>query len=380
MKDINPENRIKIGMYPYIPDSSKDGFLSLKNGLERLFLESNPGYAIEVTFTYPNTIYDPLNICTWLEDGMFNVIAIDALLLEAVDRECTLTAWKNLNTKDIHLAALTSATLNGKLLGVPHYMCSYFVFSKYPQIQEIQTFPQLVEFLDSLNTKSINIMHSNLLDNYSASATYLTSLHNSGKEIEFFLDDRNIHQDIAEKLKLFARQCSNNNINLCLDAYTDIDINNNFLNGNADSMVGFFESLSSLLMDDVQNEDIYFTNLNFGDDPSTMLMFTDVFVKTIQCDEKCEKIANMFAEFILKPEILSYITMGQDGNNVPRYVIPATFSAFKQPEVRANKFYNKVEPMIFNAASMPNAGIPEIRKDWYGSIIGLAAQEDSLNN
>lgn len=42
-------------------------------------------------------------------------------------------------------------------------------------------------------------------------------------------------------------------------------------------------------------------------------------------------------------------------------------------------FITRFESMIVNAASMPNAGIPEIRKDWYGSIIGLV-QEDSLNN
>lgn len=368
---------LNIAMYPFIPDSAEDNFDSLTHGLESKFAELYPNYNIKLDFSKVADIYDPITICNWLENNTFDIVAVDAILLGSILDNCKLGPWLNQNTEDWHQASLVSSTYNNQIYGIPHYLCSLFVFSLNEKIQQTNSIDELTKLLDSFNTPSPNMIHSGFIDSYVISSFYSIAQNQfnsnilSGQAVSSNYDEQSL-----SAIKTIFQQCEEINsdgskTNHCLTFDQKPQISR-FINGQADSMVGYFETLHSIASNNKEQTNIYFTTLNLSSQEAKPVIFTDIFIKSPNCKNDCESIANKFAEFITKPEILEYIIMSKDVDNNaahPRYVIPATKSALEQTEVKNDPYYKQVSPLIKNAMPIPNSGIPERRESLAAVIL-----------
>jgi thiamine pyridinylase len=101
------------------------------------------------------------------------------------------------------------------------------------------------------------------------------------------------------------------------------------------------------------------------------VLFVDTLVKRKDCNAQCEDAATKFALYLNLPTTQEWILMSRDSNKqaTPRYLIPATKSAFKQNLVSKDKYYKKIESEIKNGVAYPNTGLPAIRSKMRDAIL-----------
>lgn len=101
------------------------------------------------------------------------------------------------------------------------------------------------------------------------------------------------------------------------------------------------------------------------------ILFVDAFVLRRNCDAACQKVASRFAAYMNASTTHEWILMGKDKgtDTVPRYLIPATLSAFKAPAVRRDPHFQTLEKEIKGGAPYPASGLPAVRKKMRDAIL-----------
>ncbi len=113
----------------------------------------------------------------------------------------------------------------------------------------------------------------------------------------------------------------------------------------------------------------------FGDGDAA-LGFTDAFVKRATCDAQCAAAATAFARYMTDSTTFAWMLMSDDAgpNGVPRYLTPATLSAFETPRVAADPYYDIIALAALEAAAIPSFGIPAVKDTMRQELRQLIAQ------
>jgi thiamine pyridinylase len=82
------------------------------------------------------------------------------------------------------------------------------------------------------------------------------------------------------------------------------------------------------------------------------------------CGADCQSAAAKFVAFMNSDATMAYLLLGKDikNNTVPRYLLPATKSAFSIPEIAQDQTYTRFKTDIVRAVAYPNSGIEANRK------------------
>ena len=348
---------LHVALYPYIPDAASDGYRGLLARIESEFETQHPEVDVRLAPPDPTSgafyDFDSLRMMLTAEPGAggFDLVEVDAALLgELIDSQL-VRAWTTPpGRSDWHPAALQAVTIQGQSYGVPHWLCSHFMFSRERAMVEAVSAEQLATALRNA-TPSTPGMAGKFAGNWDLTALYLDAWVDTygGGSLDSVLPPAD--SSVIRSLRAVVRECRTGTSNPCLaggrfgasaEAAAEA-----FADGHVDAFIGFSEHLHAMLRRAGRDSSIKLSlaPLGAGKRP---IVFVDALVLRRGCDAVCEAAAGAFAAYLNQPETQEWITMAQDGGPraIPRYLMPATLSAYQQPSLKADRYY----PEIFSAS------------------------------
>jgi thiamine pyridinylase len=368
--DVAPNSVFKVALFPYIPDSANDKYQELLSRIEREFESKNPNIDLVLRPLNPvdDDFYDFTTLQQWLRDSPstngYHLIEIDALLLDNLVQAKLIKKWKNAtNIDDWHPSGLSAVTINDHLYGIPHLLCGHFIFSRYDSVVQARSADELIAALDTINPDIPNLA-GDLNGSWNLPSLYLDSWADThGPDDVDSAISPNLDDTAMKSFKAISQQCKVGNINPCFDEYRDPDLGAQvFVDGQVDAFLGYSERLNYIFKNGVIPE-VKLTSAPLGL-ATQPLLFVDAFVLRQDCDQQCNKAAKKFVDYINAPETHEWVLMSQDAKEkaVPRYLLPATYSAFKTPSLQQDPYYQALELEIKPGVAYPHAGLPEVRK------------------
>jgi thiamine pyridinylase len=385
-----PRFRLYVSLFSSIPDAAADDFRLLKIRIKKEFELGNPG--IELLIRDLDTRNDdaytvksdkPTRIGTWLTAPVagddpnasgVHVVEADMVVLGELVRQDLIKSWEmRPDPADWHPAAAEAVTLNGKTYGIPHWLCGTFIFSATPPIPRARNSGELRAALD--RSQAPIHLAGRIKGSWNFASLYLDAYADTygAQSVEQALKDE-LDEQARLSLQTVARACTKNGANPCLgdlgDPYTNATAAPYLLaDGEADAVLGYSERLHFILRRAGRDKKIYFESAPLGDG-NRPLLFVDAFVLRKDCAGPCEAAARAFAQYMTRPETMSWIMMSEDAGatGVPRYLLAATKSAYRTPAVRNDRYYLQMEQNTREGLPYPNTKFYDVREALLGKL------------
>jgi thiamine pyridinylase len=282
--------------------------------------------------------------------------------------------WKSPpGMSDWHPAGTEGVNVGGKVYGVPHWLCGHFIFTRDKKVAKAKTVSTLLEALDSANPAVTNVAGV-LTGSWNMPALYLDAWADTyGPKNVGSAVSTNLDAAVMKSFKQFSRQCETGGKNPCLNGTFGGNPDQSakeFAAGRADAFFGYSERLNFILRQGAGGAPVRVASAPLGEGKRPLL-FVDAFVMRGDCDAGCREAAAKFAAYMNRPQTHEWILTSQDAgaSAVPRYLLPATHSAFKAPLVRRDAYFKTLRKEIKDGAPYPASGIPEMRKKMRDEIL-----------
>jgi thiamine pyridinylase len=354
--------RLRVALFPYLPDAQYDHFKSLNDSLVARFERAHPEVQLILRPKDSANFYDPGQLNRWLtSDSGYDIVEADAEILGDLVAAKAIRPWPSgKDTMDWHPAARRAVRIDGVQYGIPHWLCAFILFSRDRGITRAQTAAELVHNLDGLANGPRPRLAGDLNGKWQLSSIYLDSWLETYGPSQF---DKAVapplDSTVVQQVVQLARECRVGTSNPCLTTWHDTDLAQfAFGRGETAALVDYSEALWRVITLDTaarHSMSLEVAPLGAGRRPA---LFVDVFVRRSECSGPCEQAAESFVRFMDTPETQSFIIMSEDGRRgVPRYLLPATLSAYETPSVRGDAFYRTLSSEIRDGYSFPNAGL-----------------------
>ncbi|MBD2667018.1 conserved uncharacterized protein [Richelia sinica FACHB-800] len=365
-----PKTTLKVALFPYIPDSAQDKYQALLTRIESEFEAKNSNVDLVLKPLDPEEegFYDLDTLKQWLSNSTnengYHLVEIDTLLLGDLVKANVAKAWnKPENIKDWYPAGLNAVTINGNIYGIPHLLCGHFIFSRNDKVVKTKSLEKILTFLKSITPDTPNLA-GDLTGSWNLPALYLDAWADTygTKQINSALSPK-LDPLVMKYFKEFSQNCQVGDANPCLDKYGDTDAGAEaFINNQVDAFFGYSERLNYIFKNGI-NPEVKLASLPLSEG-SNPLLFVDALVLRQDCDYTCQNAANKFAAYLDDPKTQEWILSSKDAGEkgIPRYLIPATYSAFKTNTLSKDTYYQTLEAVVKNAVNYPSSGFPEIRK------------------
>ena len=381
----SPTTQFRVALFPYIPDTLGDNYLAMLTRIEREFEAQNPTIDLVLKPLDKNDdFYDLETLTKWLTTapaaGGYDMVEVDTVVLGELIAANLVAPWSApLGVSDWHPAGRDGVSIGGNIYGVPHWLCGHFIFSRDKRVAKAKTVEKLIVALDKADPGVPNLA-GNLLGSWNMPALYLDAwvdTHGAGgvsSAITPTLDAR-----VMRGFKQFSKQCETGGKNPCIDGEFDDDENEKaaqlFVIGKSDSFLGYSERLNYMVRQGADARKIRLSSAPLGEGKRPIL-FVDAFVVRRSCDAACQQIASRFTSYMNAPATQEWVLMGRDKGTVavPRYLIPATLSAFRAPSVRRDAHFKRLAAEIKGGAPYPASGLPATRKQMRDAIIAQLKQ------
>lgn len=377
---ISPKkNTLRVALFPYIPDTADDKYNKLLQRIETEFEKKNPSIDLVLKpLTDDDGFYELDTLKKWLTESPANngydLVEIDTLLLGDLVKSNVIQAWNVPQTQpDWHPAGRSAVTLNKRIYGIPHWLCGHFIFSRDQSVVKAKSITELIFALDQVNPNTPNVA-GDLRGSWNLPALYIDAWADTyGLDKVASAISPNLDQVVIQKFKAFSQECVTNGKNPCLDEtyHNDFDLSaKDFAEGKVDAFFGYSERLNFILKQGANTRDVKIASAPFGLGKHPIL-FVDAFVLRKDCNKTCQKAAASFAAYMNTPQTQEWILMSQDAGTkaIPRYLLPATLSAFQTPKVKQDPYYKVLKSEITNGLPYPNSGFPAIRRQMNNSIL-----------
>lgn len=366
--DTGRRTILHVALYPYIPDAGSDGYRGLLTRIEAEFEAQRPDVDLRLASLNPNSgaFYDFDSLRTMLTAepgaGGFHLVEVDAALLgELVDSQLVRPWSMRPAGLDWHPAATRAVSMHGRTYGIPHWLCSYFVFSREPAIVEAPTAERLVAALHKA-TPTTPGLAAKFAGDWDLTALYLDAWVDTYGAGSMDAALPPADPSVIQSLRAVARECRAAGSNPCLqgglyggsaEAAARV-----FADGRVDAFLGFSEHLHGMLRHAGRDRTIKLSLAPLGTGKRP-LVFVDALVMRRGCDARCETAATAFAAYLNRPETQEWIVMAEDAgaDAVPRYLMPATLSAYERPLLKKDPYYPEIFLASRDAVPYPNRGM-----------------------
>jgi hypothetical protein len=156
---------LRVALFPYIPDAASDQFAALTTYLETAFETANPSIDLQLRpIEDPNgDFYIGKSLTDWLTGNLsangtgYHIVEIDAVFLNTLLQASALAPWDlasfnpALNLSDWLPASLAAANFQGAVYGVPHWLCTYMLFSRSADVASAGDMVELTERLAAID-------------------------------------------------------------------------------------------------------------------------------------------------------------------------------------------------------------------------------------
>lgn len=230
----------------------------------------------------------------------------------------------------------------------------------------------LLAALDSANPKIQNVSGV-LVGSWNLPALYLDAWADTygPQKVESAIST-DLDKTVVQSFKLFSKECETEGKNPCLDGtFEDNDLSAKlFADGKADAFFGYSERLNFIIKQGVDTNKVKISSAPLGEGKRPLL-FVDVFVLNKNYDAACQDIAGKFAAYMNTPQTHEWILMSLDAGSAatPRYLLPATISAYKAPKVRRDKYVKVLKTEIENGVAYPSSNFPVKRKEMRDKLL-----------
>lgn len=362
--------QLRVALFPYIPDAAGDNFKVLATRLEDTFEKRNSGVDLILRpMNKSEDFYDVEMLKGWLSssspDG-YDVVEVDTVVLGDLASAGVVMPWAAPdNMKDWHPAASKAVRLNDAIYGIPHLLCGHFIITRAAIVANAKNVDQLSAALKSLPAGK-SLLVGDLVGSWNLPSLYLDAWKDShiGSSSAYALHT-SANSEVLKDFKTFSSLCAFDGKNACLDGtYDDNTVDEGqFARGEAHALVGYSESLYEIAVLQPSDTSIRITSAQMGRGKYPLL-FTDAFVLRRGATSDVQSAAKAFATFMTSSEIQAMLATSGDvsGTATPRYILPATMSAFDVPAMRKNRLYQSLRRAISQAAPFPNTGFLNTRK------------------
>lgn len=341
------------------------------------FEQAYPQYDVVVTVADSTGLYDPATLAGWLADGTYDLVEADMILLETVRDKLaqsgkSLPVWTNPPYYASWTPALAAAsTLDGSVYGVPHYGCGYFLFTTDKALADQSTSTDFFNALTAVGDKKTYLIAMNVDGSVTTGAVYLNGWSSQYGNLTGALTPPYDNQAVIATMKKLTTACLPNQSGSdspCLSgAFRDNADRQTFIDGKANTFVGFSESLQPIRQA-APSTTYYIRPAPLGV-AQPLLAYTDSLLRRTDCTYgPCAAAVSAFAEYYLRPSTYAWLLMGQDipNNQVPRYLIPATVTGW--PRRGTDSYYDQIHAAATNVAAFPNRTFYAVRSDMRAQI------------
>ncbi len=365
------QTRLRVALFPYIPDAAGDHYASLLQRIEVDFERANPGIDLILRpLNRSEDFYDIAFVKSLLtgtnREPVHDVIEVDTVILGDLVSQGLLSPWPSqARDADWFPVAERAVLLNETVYGVPHLLCGFFIFGRAESVTKAQSVEELIAALDSLGGPGPHLA-GDFLGSWEMTAAYLDAW------VDTYPDDapaaalaHPADAAVVEGLRNLLQRCSRGNSNPCLTGeYHDNDsAPEAFARGRADTLFGYSEGLHAVLSakDPPSNISVESAPLGHGNHP---LLFTDALTIRDRVSPDVAAAALQFAKYLNSPATQEMLLFGLESPkpSVPTYLLPATRSAFKAPRLHDDPFYRVFRKAILRGSPFPNVGVAATRK------------------
>ena len=361
-----PPFALRAVVYPYIPNGPDDAEARLATRLEAELEDEHPEVDVEVNLSWDTDPYDYESLEQWLTSSdpaeTMHVVEVDALILGDLVERGLVAEWPALpHEGDWDPAARDSVTVDGKIYGVPHWLCGHMVISRDPAIAAAGTASELLDALAAGGPDVAGI-----------SGTYLGSWNSISLYTDAWADDHGaenlaasysgpLEADVVADMRAIAETCARDGANPCLSEEFDEDFDapaRAFVEGEYQATFGYSERLHYIVNAGVSPTDLHVGSISFGDS-NTPVLFADAFVVRKDCTGECWEAARAFIEHATAVDTFRWMLMSEDSpGDAPRYLIPARPGAFADEAVAADPLFQQIQAAVAGGAAFPNRGFP----------------------
>jgi thiamine pyridinylase len=363
----DPKVELRVALFPYIPDALGDKHAALQARIKKEFEERyNATLVLRPFNPADEAFYDLKSLTGWLDKDshQYDLVEIDAVLLGELAATKLIAPWgKGIREADWHPAARRAVTLFGDIFGAPHLLCSYFTFSTDSRIGRANTIAELIKATRKSSVGNGRFA-ADILGSWDTPALYLDAWADAHPRfIESGIADP-LDEQVIDGMAGLVRLCAENGKNPCFeDTYNDnTEAAIQAGQGKIALTVGYSERLHTILKSVNKFSKVYVNSAPLGNG-SNPLVFTDALVKRAGCTDECAKAAVAFALYLMDPRTQEWILMSRDGKDpsIPRYLLPATMSAYEQQSLRSDPFYPFLRELIKHAQPYPSFGLYAVR-------------------
>ena len=382
--------RLKVALYPTVPNAE-----SLMNWIEKDFESRYPeiDLVLRPLHRTDNADYGDLSyeydkaekaLTTKGLDSQ-HIIEIDTMILGKLIEAGAVQKFNVDNGVSFLDAAVQAVTWkDGIQYGVPHWTCGYFVISRLEKVPQAKNLDELLSVLKKDGDEQSVDLVGALDGSWTSIMIYLDGFRDTHPERDFeqALTQWQAETRIWTGFRRVGEACKADQEDFC-SKKDPKPLVNMFVEGEADALIGYSESLHDILKaDQTANGKLHVASATLGEGDRPML-FTDALVLSPNCfADGCEEAARAFAEYYVSDRVFEVLLMGHDMEPpaVPRYLLPATKSAFDVGDVGKDTFYKRFKQEAEIAGPYPNRGVPEarqqgkIRKEMLKALAGQSTE------
>lgn len=352
-------------LFGYIPDAANDNFVALTQNLTQQF-EADYEIPVQITIDPNLDLYDlsaggELNTLLGDGPGAVDVVEVDTLLLGALVANNWVQPVK-VQIPGILPSALTAASVDGQVYGMPTYVCSNVIYAYDSDLTSVGDGAALLTFLSSLSSGTP------LVGNYSGSwtlpSTYLDAWADTNGTAGFagaYVPP--VDTVTMTPFRPLVQSCASVTLNPCLDGTyaSGTGAETAFATGSANGFVGYTERLFYILTTSPQLQpSLISAPLGGGSNP---VMFVDALVVNPNCTEYCLYNATAFIQFMSQITTRNLIAFSQDApsGTFPRYLLQANSDFYTGSLAEQDPYYPQFWSFLQNAVPFPNQGFPQDR-------------------
>lgn len=385
---------LKVALFPYIPDSGGDQYKGLLQYITNEFQKLYPDILLQLRSIDTNDDFYDLDLLTkWLmSDGSgYDIVEVDTVLLgDLVNSGLVFPQFIDTTIRnDWHDAANMAVRVNNAVYAFPHLMCSYFLFTRDDQVAGTTTIDELSKVLGNIPTENYRLV-GNLDSSWNLPALWINSYQDSDTSLSdvtaYALHAYSFTNSSFENILKLANLCNRTrNENHCLDGTFRKNVDMPwilFVQNRTTTMFGYSERLYFLLrngsLEDYRN--IKMIPLPLGNVHNHALFFTDAFVFRRNMSIEVMNASRLFAEFMGTPHMQAvFVGSGDKPDNIPRYLLPISKSAYDDPLLLNDRFYQQnFRPLT--GFPFPTVGFRNTRKQLQTTILNYISNVQNSGN
>jgi hypothetical protein len=369
-------------LYAAIPTDPKAGFTPLVRWLALSYQAAHPEVLLNLVIDPSIEVYDfnKLKGSVFSATG-FDVAEIDTVFLKWL-KDQGLISPAHITGDEPWPVGKAAVTLNGKVYGVPSWLCSDFLFSTGSDVGHIKTFADLQAFLAKAS-RSRRSLVGDLYGTWTIPALYLQAYVQSHADMTAdAAAAAPIDAAVIARLAEFGAYCSFANGDPCIDGTLhsannakDGMIEQDFDAEQAAADLGFSERSFFLAYYQSVLAPLSLTAMPWGDKPDApRLVYSDAFLTNrAACGtDPCDTDAAAFANFMTAAATKKYIAMADDlpGGDPPRHLLVATKPFYDDKEVRSDPVYSQLAAGFLNGTVQPylTSFTPKLQYDLLAGI------------